>query len=724
MRIALRRISARRIRHLYSSSWPIDLAAIQPPKSWAGWPDGKKFAFVLTHDVEDIDGLAKCRQLAELELQFGVRSSFNFVPEGRYSVPSELRHWLVKNGFEVGVHDLNHDGKLFSSRSGFSRKAERINDYAHDWNAAGFRAGFMLRKLDWMHELAIEYDASTFDTDPFELQAEGAGTIFPYWIPQDSAHGIGSGYVELPYTLPQDSTLFLVLREATNEIWVRKTDWIAAHGGMALVNVHPDYVSFNGRRTVREYSIDQYADLLRYVTTSYRHHFWNPAPKDLARWFRQSQGHPPPSEQRPHVRDRLHHDLRGKRAAVLLYSTYPADPRPRRATETLIEAGMNVDLLCLAESPGDRLHEIVGGVNVVRLPMQHRRDSKIAYFWQYGRFLLNGFWFLLRGRMRHRYDLVHVHNMPDVLAFSALVPKLTGAKVVLDLHDPMPELMMTIFGTRERSFGIWSIKRLEGASIWFSDAVITVNEACRKLFSARCRNPGKINVVMNAPDEKIFAFVDATDPAPVRHNRRFAIMYHGSLVERHGLDLAVLALAQIKPDIPDSELWIFGQETPFLRKVLASVQNGPLQDAIRYFGPKKLEDIASAIRECDVGIIPNRRSIFTEINTPTRIFEYLSQGKPVIAPRAPGILDYFGPDDLVYFELGDASDLANQIRYVHRNPDAVRETTIRGQRVYQNHSWSSEKARFLAVVARLLGAKERRGMSAPAPFATATTFDR
>jgi glycosyltransferase involved in cell wall biosynthesis len=689
-----------------------------------GWPKENRFAFVLTHDVEDIDGLAKCRQLAELELQFGVRSSFNFVPEGNYSVPSELRQWLVRNGFEVGVHDLNHDGKLFSSLSAFSRKAGRINDYTRDWNAVGFRAGFMLRNLDWMHELDIEYDASTFDTDPFELQPEGAGTIFPYWVSKNDGRGGETGYVELPYTLPQDSTLFLVLREPSNEIWLRKVDWIAKHGGMALVNIHPDYISFSGQKGVREYSVDEYAGLLRYVMTTYRHQFWNPLPKELATWFRQTQGHPQPIRNAGEAQRVAPRALKGKHAAVLLYSTYPADPRPRRATETLVEAGMKVDLLCLAESASDQLQEMVGGVNVVRVPMEHRRDSKLAYFWQYGRFLLAGFWFLLRKRMRQRYDLIHVHNMPDVLVFSALIPKLTGAKVVLDLHDPMPELMMTIFGTRERSFGMWMIKQLEGASIWFSDAVITVNEACRKLFSARSRNPGKINVVMNAPDEKIFSFVEGVARPQVGFGERFAIMYHGSLVERHGLDLAVIALEKIKPVVPEAELWIFGQETPFLRKVRASLRSSAVCNSVRYFGPKKLEDIATAIRESDVGVIPNRRSIFTEINTPTRIFEYLSQGKPVVAPRAPGILDYFGPDDLMYFDLGDANDLANQLIYVRRNPDLVREKVLRGQRIYQHHCWASEKARFLTIVSRLLEPEGRHTVSAPRPFATATTLDQ
>jgi glycosyltransferase involved in cell wall biosynthesis len=138
-----------------------------------------------------------------------------------------------------------------------------------------------------------------------------------------------------------------------------------------------------------------------------------------------------------------------------------------------------------------------------------------------------------------------------------------------------------------------------------------------------------------------------------------------------------------------------------------SVRNSDLQPAVRHFGPKKLEQIAQAIGECDVGVIPNRRSIFTELNTPTRIFEYLSQGKPVIAPRAPGILDYFGPRELVLFELGDADDLAAKIEYVFAHPEEMLRMVECGQEVYQTHKWSSERSRFVSLAKDLLAATVR-----------------
>jgi glycosyltransferase involved in cell wall biosynthesis len=209
---------------------------------------------------------------------------------------------------------------------------------------------------------------------------------------------------------------------------------------------------------------------------------------------------------------------------------------------------------------------------------------------------------------------------------------------------------------------------------------------------------------MNSPDEGNFKFLPAKEAPPTGTAApgRFVIMYHGSIVERHGLDLAVTALARIHPTIPGAELRIYGRETPFLRQVLDSVP-ADLRAAVHYLGAKNLEQIAEAIRDCDVGVIPNRRSLFTEINTPTRIFEYLSQGKPVVAPRAPGILDYFGATELNFFELGDAEDLAKQLEQIFRDSRANTATVLRGQSVYREHAWSAEKLQFIGVVADLLG---------------------
>src|ERR1700694_2469596 len=168
VRRAIRRRLAIRTRQRMKDAWPMLAGSERPPANWPGWPDNKKFAVVLTHDVEGLIGLDHCQQLIDLELEMGFRSSFNFVPEGHYRVSASLRNQLVRNGFEVGVHDFKHDGHLYKSRRDFKRNAKQINYYLQEWGAVGFRSGFMLRKLEWLHDLNIKYDASTFDTDSFE----------------------------------------------------------------------------------------------------------------------------------------------------------------------------------------------------------------------------------------------------------------------------------------------------------------------------------------------------------------------------------------------------------------------------------------------------------------------------------------------------------------------------------------------------------------------------
>ena len=191
--------------------------------------------------------------------------------------------------------------------------------------------------------------------------------------------------------------------------------------------------------------------------------------------------------------------------------------------------------------------------------------------------------------------MVYVHNMPDVLVVSSLVPKILGAKVLLDLHDPMPELMVTIFNLGKDSRSVRLIRKLEKWSIAWADLVLTVNLACERIFTSRSCRPEKIGVVMNSPDEQIFRFeeprLSTSSTGPT--SRRFVIMYHGSLVERNGVDLAVEALARVRTAIPGAELRIFGRKTPFLERVMADAEAKGLEGCVHYLG---LEDSRRAGR--------------------------------------------------------------------------------------------------------------------------------
>lgn len=284
LQIALRRQQAARTFKRCGKVWPIDENAGRPPLNWSGWPDRKRFAFILTHDVDTARGQERTPDLAALEDRLGFRSSYNFVPL-RYAVSPHLRSTLVANGFEVGVHGLYHDGKYYSSKKNFLERAERINQFLREWGAVGYRAPSMLHKLEWFHHFNIEYDASTFDTDPFEPNSKGACTIFPFLV--NGVPGY-TPYVELPYTLPQDFTVFVLLHGHSIDFWKRKMEWVVQKGGMVLLNTHPDYMSFVRGRPPgnEEYPVRYYEEFLEHVRTTYAGQYWHVLPRELARFWR------------------------------------------------------------------------------------------------------------------------------------------------------------------------------------------------------------------------------------------------------------------------------------------------------------------------------------------------------------------------------------------------------------------------------------------------------
>ena len=281
----LRRALALKKKKKSGKFWPIWPIAGQAPNNWKGWPNNKQFALVLIHDVDTREGLDNCLNLMDLEIKRGFRSALYFVPKD-YNTPDELRQQIVNSGFEIGLHGLTHNGKFYRNYRVFSNHIKKINAYLKEWRAVGYTSPSMLGNLTWNTELNIEYSCSSFDTDPFEPRPFGVATIFPFFVRNPAEI---SSYVEIPYTLPQDYSLFILLREKDIGTWKRKLDWVAEKGGVALVNTHPDYMIFDGdTRTKNKYSSRLYADFLDYISSRYRDKYWNSLPKDLARFWRSS----------------------------------------------------------------------------------------------------------------------------------------------------------------------------------------------------------------------------------------------------------------------------------------------------------------------------------------------------------------------------------------------------------------------------------------------------
>ncbi len=709
VRMALRRAAARRKRELFRTTWPINEAAGTAPAGWPGWPEGRRFALVLTHDVEGPAGLAKCRRLAELEASLGFRSSFNFIPKGDYATPPELRGWLCSEGFEVGVHDLHHNGRLFRSYGGFSAKAPAINRYIREWGASGFRAGFMLRNLDWFHELGIQYDASTFDTDPFEPQSDGVGTIFPFWIPspastpaenpRDSPSAARitpthpqppprAGYVELPYTLPQDSTLFLVLQEPSPSIWLDKLDWIAAHGGMVLLNVHPDYACFEDEKPgARTYPVAHYLALLQRLRERYAGAFWQALPRDMATYTAGLT--PRPIRHFP------------KRICMVTHSFYETDNRVTRYAEALAARGDHVDVFSLRSKPNVPPRETIANVEVHRIQNRFGKaqQTRFAYALPLIRFLLRSTLKITRRHWSAPYDLVHVHNMPDFLVLAALYPKLTGAKVILDIHDIVPEFYANKFAGGRTGNTFRVLKWIERRSARLADHIIVSNHLWREKFAQRTGTADRCSVFINNVDSARFR--------PDLHDRsdgRIIILFPGGLQWHQGVDIALHAFSRVFKAIPTAEFHIYGDG--IMKPTLVSLAGElGLNGSVKFFEPVRLNEIARIMANADIGVVPKRADSFGNEAYSTKIMEFMALGVPVVVSKTQIDQYYFNDSVVRFFESGNAQALADAMLAVLRDAALRRELTQNALRYSASNSWDSRKPDYLELVDSLLAGR-------------------
>ncbi len=231
------------------------------------WPDSAKYAFVLTHDVETSEGMQHIARIADAEEELGFRSSWNLVPY-KYKIAAGLVSDLQSRGFEIGIHGYNHDGQLYSSKRVFKKRASAINQAIDKYQAVGFRSPMVHRNLNGLQDLNIEYDSSCFDIDPFQAAPGGVGIIWPF---------VAGKFIELPYTLPQDHTLFIKLGERTGKIWMDKLNYIQKHQGMAMMLTHPDYLIGH-----RETEI--YLNFLEHVRDA--GDYWHATPRAISQWWR------------------------------------------------------------------------------------------------------------------------------------------------------------------------------------------------------------------------------------------------------------------------------------------------------------------------------------------------------------------------------------------------------------------------------------------------------
>jgi glycosyltransferase involved in cell wall biosynthesis/peptidoglycan/xylan/chitin deacetylase (PgdA/CDA1 family) len=694
--IRLRQIVARRKRRQVADVWPILPTAGRPPPGWRGWPEGKKFALILTHDVETQRGLDRCRAIMDVEEQYGCRSVFNFVPE-RYHVPADLRAEMMARGFEVGIHGLRHDLSLFQSKAEFTRQAQTINRYLQEWGAVGFRAPYMISNLAWIRDgLKLEYDASAFDTDPFELQPDGMGTIFPFFLNDRSGtppvpEGVpGEGLpprepapmVELPYTLPQDHNLFVLLGETTTGVWQTKLDWIVAQGGMALLNTHPDYMQAGPRQAVDEYPLRLYEIFLADVRARYTGQYWHALPREVAAFCHE---HP----------ERVRHGI-PRRICMLAYSFYDYDNRIRRYAETLVKEGHQVEAISLSR-PGQPPGGVLSGVTVSRLQTRTRNEKgAFSYLYRMLRFLCHAARVLAQKHAQRPFDLIHVHSVPDFAVFAAWRQKRQGARVILDIHDLVPEFYLSKFRGRHGAYAYGCLRWLERLSARFADHVIIANHLWWETLKKRSVSPEKSSVVLNNVDLDIFYRHTRT-----RQDKRFIVVYPGGLQWHQGVDIAVQAFAQIAARAPQAEFHIYGEgdEKEPLQRLIQSLQ---MESRIFMYPAVPFQQVPQVMADADLGIVPKRADGFGNEAYSTKIMEFMSQGVPVLASRTSIDQYYFKGGEVHFFTSGDVDELAaGMLRAVTDVP--FRETLIeRGLHYVTCHNWVSKRQEYLDLVTRLV----------------------
>ncbi len=397
---------------------------------------------------------------------------------------------------------------------------------------------------------------------------------------------------------------------------------------------------------------------------------------------------------------------RAKRVCIIRHSYYPADDRPRREAEALRDAGFFVEVICL-RGPGERAEEEIDGVRVVRVPLGRKRGSQLRYLADYSAFFAAASLFVARRHLRWPYGVVQVNTLPDALVFAATVPKLMGAKVILDMHELMPELYATKYGLSDRNPLVKVIATAERLASTFSDAIITVSDMARAHLVARGIPDDKLVVVMNSPDERYFR---RRPGRPALDDGNLRIVSHGTLVERYGFDTTIAAVRILREYFPNIRLTIYGEGEfePRLKNLTMSLD---LVDHVEFGGFLPLHELGAAIAEAHVGVAANKIDDFTRFILPTKLLDYVMTAVPAVVTKSPAVTAYFDDSCVSFARSGDPADLARAIRRLATDLEAAEAMANRAAARYIDvYGWERMKARYVDLVANLAAAADRQAV--------------
>lgn len=389
------------------------------------------------------------------------------------------------------------------------------------------------------------------------------------------------------------------------------------------------------------------------------------------------------------------------RICMVTYSFYESDTRVMQYASALAQRGDVVDVLALARPEAPAV-EVLNGVNVFRIQRRTLNEKgRLSYLWRILRFFAISACVLARKHLQEPYQLVHVHSVPDFLVFAALVPKLLGARVILDIHDILPEFYESKFGIARNSLQFRLLLLAEKVSTGFSDHVLIANDLWKKRIVSRAVPPGKCTAICNYPDPSIF-YPRAHHAA----NGKFIILYPGTLNGHQGLDVALKSFATIADQIPDAEFHIYG-EGPAKAELIALARRLGLNGRVRFHDWLSTNEIAEVMAASDLAVVPKKASSpFGNEAASTKVMEFMALGIPVIVSRTKVDSYYFNDSLVRFFDSENEAALAKSILELHRDAHLRDLLTANAARYIQENNWNVKKQRYLGLVDRLTSANQ------------------
>ena len=385
------------------------------------------------------------------------------------------------------------------------------------------------------------------------------------------------------------------------------------------------------------------------------------------------------------------------KVCMIAYTFYETDGRVRRYAEALAKRGDEVDAIVLRQE-GQTGVEIINGVKVHRIQKRVRDErGPFSYLAKLLLFFFHSSWVVTKRHLAGRYDLIHVHSVPDFQVFSTLIPRLMGAQVILDIHDIIPEFYASKFAVSENSFVFRILLLIEKLSAGYSNHVIIANHLWYAKLIRRSVPADKCTALINYPDPSVFFCRPRTES----HNGDFLMCYPGTLNWHQGLDVAINAMTLVRLKAPHAKFLIIG-DGPDREKLKVLVQTEGLEDHVIMSGIMPIEQVAKIMANVDVGVVPKRKNSFGNEAFSTKIMEFMASGVPVIASDTK-IDQYYFHDTLVqFFESGNSADLADKIIDLAQDSEKKKTLTNRSLAFIQDNNWGVKKHEYLDLVDRLV----------------------